>query len=365
MNQHLLFRGYLRLWSHYRRSQTETHPLTYLFWESTLNCNFACKHCGSNAGAGRSRVKGELTSVEIKKTLKEISQDFDPRKIILAVTGGEPLVRKDLFEVTGYASKLGFPWGMVTNGYLMDQKTVVKAKEAGMKTVVVSIDGIGKTHDWFRGVEGAYDRAVAAVKSLARENFLDDLQITTVIYRRNFSELEKMYKTFLTLGINSWRLFNVDPIGRAENNQELLLNSKQLKGLLDFITEKRKQSRKVEITYGCGCFLGLDYEKKVRGHFFTCPTGINVASILANGDIYVCPNVPRRTELVQGNVRKDRFSEVWNDKFKPFRDPNRTKCRECQNCEFWEDCAGGSFHLWDFEMKRPKMCIYKEMAALG
>ncbi|MDO8609620.1 MAG: radical SAM protein [bacterium] len=321
-----------------------------------MNCNFFCKHCGSSAG--RKFFKGELTTKEIKDVFKDVADHYNPKKIMIAITGGEPLVRKDLFEVMEYVSSLGFPWGMVTNGFLVTKEIVQKMKKAGMRTVVVSIDGIGVIHDTFRGMKNAYEHAIRAVKLLAEEKFLDDLQITTTIHKGNFHLLDKMYDEFSKLPITSWRVFNVDPIGRAEDNKNLLLDGPQLKKLLQFIKQKRKKS-KIDVTYGCAGFLGIEFEDEVRDHLFICNTGINTASILYNGDIFICPNVPRRKELVQGNVRKDSFSEVWEKKFQLFRDKNRTKSKKCELCVFWEDCLGGSFHLWDFEKKQPKFCHYE------
>lgn len=354
MIQKFLKTGLLRLGTYQRENLRKKHHLTYLFWECTLRCNFNCLHCGSNAK--NKNYKGELTTQEIKNIFKQISLDFNPQDIMLAITGGEPLLRKDLFEVMQYASDLGFSWGMVTNGYLINPEIVNKLKNAGMKTVVVSIDGIDKTHDSFRKINGSYKRSINAVKLLAKENFLKNLQITSSIFPGNINQLEEMYSTFLKLGINSWRLFNVDSIGRAENNNNLLLDAKQLRQLIEFIKEKRKQSKNIEITYGCAGFLGPDFEYETRGYPFYCTAGINTASILFNGDIFVCPNVPRQKDLIQGNVRQDNFAQVWNNKFEFFRNKNRTSCKKCKACEYWEECLGNSLHLWDFKKNQPKMC---------
>ncbi len=150
----------------------------------------------------------------------------------------------------------------------------------------------------------------------------------------------------------------MDPIGRAKENDELLLNGEEIKKLLNFIKEKRKNS-KLELMYGCPSFLGLKYEKEVRNHYFYCKTGINVASILYNGDLFVCPNVPRRKELIQGNIRTDNFKDVWDNKYKQFRNKERTKCSSCEKCENWEYCLGGSFHTWNFEDNSQNKCVYK------
>jgi len=358
MIKKILKSGQLKLWAKRKDQLRQKHELTYLFWECTLNCNFYCKHCGSSAG--RKVFTNELKTEEIKKVFQEIARDYDPKKIMTAVTGGEPLLRKDLFEVMSYASSLGFPWGMVTNGYLVNKEIVQKLKASGLRTVVVSIDGIGKVHDQFRNTPGAYKHAISAVESFAKAKFLDDLQITTSVNKTNINSLENMYQTFLPLGITSWRVMNIDPIGRAEGNADILLDKDELKRLLDFIKEKRKKAS-IKITYGCAGFLGLDYEGEVRDWMFYCNTGINTASILHNGDIFVCPNVPRNQEWVQGNVTKDNFVKVWENKFELFRDKQRTACADCQKCTWWEECLGSSFHLWDSHNQKPKICHIKQL----
>jgi radical SAM protein with 4Fe4S-binding SPASM domain len=347
--------GQLELWSKYKDKLRGEHRLSYLFWESTLNCNFSCKHCGSSAGMGK-RFDDELTTTEIKKVFADIAKEMDPKSIMIAVTGGEPMMRPDLFEVMKYAHGLGFAWGMVTNGSLLTKEKIAKAKDAGMATVVVSIDGIGEVHDKFRGFPGAYKKAIAAVKGLAEANFLDDLQITTSTHRANVGQLEEMYKEFSALGITSWRVMNIDPIGRANENREIILNDTELKKLLEFIKDKRKRKSKPEVVYGCEGFLGLDYEGEVRPWLFNCNTGINTGSILANGDIFVCPNVPRNKDLIQGNVRRDNFVDIWNNKFEFFRNKERTACKKCKECDDWDYCLGNSFHLWDFKKNEPKIC---------
>ena len=347
--------GLITLMKEYKIRQFEKHPLLDLFWECTMSCNAKCKHCGSSALSRK--YEDELTTEEIKNAFKSISESMDASTILINVTGGEPLVRKDIFEVMEYATSLGFRWGMTTNGILLNDENIEKLKKSNMEVISVSIDGLEKTHDAFRGVEGSYKTIVGNIERLKNANFLKHIQVTTVFHKDNIDELEEMYEKFSTMGINSWRLMSMDPIGRAKENEELLLDGKELRRLLDFIKYKNKKG-KLELMYGCPGFLGLEYEGEVRRAIFNCRTGVSVGSILYNGDIYVCPNVPRIKSLVQGNVRYDNFADVWNNKFEYFRDANRMSCKECKECENWDICLGGAMHTWNFEEKRQNKCPY-------
>ena len=338
---------------------SEKPKLYNLFWETTLRCNAKCKHCGSKAGENI-ELKEELTTEEIKNTLQSIADKYNANEILLNITGGEPLVRQDLFEVMEFAKNLGYHWGMTTNGILVDDKIIEKMKQTGMSTVAISIDGLEKSHDDFRGIKGSYIKIIENVKRLKQANFLNYLQITTVVNKLNINELEELYKVMKELNIDSWRVVTMDPIGRAEDNKDLALDKEEYKYLINFIKDKRKESR-FDVTYGCSHFLGLDFEKETRKNMFFCVAGYTTASILYNGDIYVCPDVERRKELVQGNVRVDDFVEVWENRFKWFRDLNKLKCEECQNCKDWKYCRGDSLHTWDFNNNRPKLCISKMM----
>lgn len=342
---------------------SEKPKLKNLFWETTLRCNAKCKHCGSRAGENLD-LKGELTTEEIKKTLQDIANKYDAREILINVTGGEPLLRQDLFEVMGFANNLGYYWGMTTNGIMINDEIIEKMKQTRMSTISISLDGLQKSHDEFRQVQGSYAKIIENIKKLKKANFLNYLQVTTVVNKSNIDELEQLYNEIQALQIDSWRVLNMEPIGRTADNQDLLLNDKEYNILLNFIKEKRKKS-KFDITYGCSHFLGMKYEKEVRNHMFFCIAGFGTASILYNGDIYVCPSVERRKELVQGNVRTDDFVDVWENKFKWFRNLDKFKCENCEKCNNWKYCLGGSLHTWDFDNNMQKLCLNKILEGDG
>jgi radical SAM protein with 4Fe4S-binding SPASM domain len=352
--------GKLELHKQYMEIEREQkHTLIDLFWECTLTCNAHCKHCGSSAE--KKKYAGELTTQEAKDAFKQIAEDYDASKILINVTGGEPLTRADLCEVMEYATnELGFHWGMTSNGMLLDEEMIEKLRKANMETISISIDGLRDTHDEFRGTPGGYDLIIKNIKNLRKAGFVKHIQTTTVFNKSNIDQLEELYQTMLDLELDSWRLVSMDPIGRAKENDNLLLDGEDLKKIMEFI-KKHNKNKKMRLDYGCPGFLGLDYEGVARPYFFFCRTGINVASILYNGDLFVCPNVPRIKRLIQGNIKTDRFSDVWENKYKEFRKKDRTKCDKCSNCEYWEYCLGGAFHTWNFDKNIQNKCVYNMM----
>lgn len=348
--------GELTLIKKYKEKEMIEHKLVDLFWECTLTCNARCKHCGSNAE--KKKYDGELTTEEIKGAFKQIANDMDASKILINVTGGEPLVRKDLCDVMEYATnELGFHWGMTTNGILLNEENIRKLYKTNMETISISIDGLEETHNKFRGVPNSYQIILNNIRKLKKAGFVKHIQVTTVFHKENINQLEELYQVMLDLELDSWRLVSMDPIGRANENDKLLLNGEEIKKILDFIKSKKKSNR-LELTYGCPGFLGLKYEKEVRKHYFYCRTGINIASILFNGDLFVCPNVPRIKNLIQGNIKVDNFKDVWENRYKEFRTKDRTKCKTCKKCKFWDYCLGGAYHTWNFEDNIQNKCIY-------
>ena len=105
----------------------------------------------------------------------------------------------------------------------------------------------------------------------------------------------------------------------------------------------------MNVEYGCSHYLDIPMEKEIRDTYFFCITGLYVASILSNGDIFVCPNVERRKEFVQGNIKTDSFVDVWENRFELFRSDDRLKCDKCSKCSKWKYCLGDSFHTFNFD----------------
>lgn len=322
-----------------------------LFWETTLRCNAHCSFCGSNCG---DKAGEALSTEDVLSAFKSVAEAYDARRIMINVTGGEPLLREDLFEVMAQCSGLGFSWGMVTNGMLVTEETIRKMKQSNMKTISISLDGLKEHHEELRGVKKSFERVVNTIKMLVAADFLEHVQVTTVVTQKNIEDLDELYQFLRTLGIHSWRVAIVDGIGRATGKEDLLLKAEHLKQYMEFISSHSRDEILPVVT-SCSHYLGNHDSDLGRSPFF-CGTGIHVASILANGDIYVCPNVPRRPELIQGNIKTDNFVDVWENGFEYFRNADNRKSHQCENCVDWPNCLGDSMHTWDFDKRNPSFC---------
>jgi len=248
--------GEIKAWNLHKSNQRMNPDFTYLLWECTLRCNFLCRHCGSNANEGE--YDDELNTREAKECFKQLALDFKPQDITVAITGGEPLLRKDIYKMSEYIAGLGFKTGIVTNGYLLNNENIKKIKSAGVRSISISLDGLKETHDKFRGVKGSYKRIMQAIDILTEENFLSVLEVITSVNTINIHELEELYQIIKKSQVGYWRLMEVSEIGRVERNKELLINGKQLKFLLDFIKGKKDELKReklgLDIFYGCaGC----------------------------------------------------------------------------------------------------------------
>jgi radical SAM protein with 4Fe4S-binding SPASM domain len=297
-----------------------------------------------------------LTTHEIIDCFEGVAACYDPDEIMIAVTGGEPLLRKDLFLVAERISELGFPWGMVSNGFAMTKETIKKCRHTNMRSVTISVDGEREDHNWLRRNEDSFDRALAAVRSLREEGFLSSLQIATTVSHRIVDRLPAIYDFMAKEPIDEWRLITLFPGGRARNNRDLLLDRDDYRKLYTFVKEVRRSGPALKVTLDEEGYLGCEFEREVRDCFYNCPAGIGVGGILANGDISACPSISRK--LVQGNIRRESFLDCWENRFRPFRDRQWMRQGICASCSEWWICKGNSLHLWNFGKNGPEVCHF-------
>ena len=336
----------------YRKSLMRSPKLRNLFLELTMRCNERCLHCGSYCGD----VTSEELSVDQYRTfLTQVKEDMGTSGKMLDITGGEPLLRKDFFDILGAAHELGFSWGMTSNATLIDDSVARDLKRVGMGTISVSIDGLEATHDAFRRTPGGYSKAMNGIECLLRTGGFEHVQVTTVVTHQNITELDELFKIFNNMDIDSWRVINMEPMGRAKQHPELILTPDDYRTLFEFIRNKRIAGEPV--TYGCSHYLGLEYEREVRDWYYLCTAGLYTASITACGDIIACLDIERRPEFVQGNILRDRFSEVWEKKFQIFRRDLSDDNEVCSKCDQKDFCHGDSYHSWNFDKNEPMLCF--------
>lgn len=335
------------LFRRFRKSETELHSLRYLFWECTSRCNLGCLHCGSDCSSDS--TQRDMPLVDFLAALDTIESKSDD--LIVVLTGGEPLLRKDIEECGREIRKRGMRWGLVSNGYLYNRQKHVALLNAGLGALTVSLDGFEDTHNWLRHNRTSFSRADEAITLAAgapRLNF----DVVTCVNKRNLHELPLLYDYLVGKGVKAWRLFTIVPIGRAANNRDLLLSDLQFQELLDFICSKRKL-KLIDVKFSCEGYVGM-YELKVRDSFFFCRAGINIGSVLIDGSISACPNIDRA--FSQGNIYKDNFYKVWQNEFQLFRNRSWTKTGQCADCPDYKDCQGNGLHNWHGNRENVLVC---------
>ncbi len=338
-----------------QKLESDLHELRYLFWETTRRCNLQCRHCGSDCGRDDS-IEG-LPAELVLKILSDIANAWDAKKIMLVVSGGEPLVRRDLFVILEKARAMGFRLGMVTNGYALNAPVAAALAKVGLESIVVSLDGPKAEHDWLRNREGAFDRAVAALEHLVREK-IRIVEAITCVTPESLPKLGETYEIVKATGANYWRVFNIFPIGRAKDRTDLLLDAGHFRELVKTLSALREQGKKdgIQVNLSEEGYLGFDVEPQVRDGVFFCRAGVNIAGILADGSFAACPNLP--AWMAQGHALSDNFVDVWENRYAIFRDRSWLKTGMCADCTHFDMCRGNSLHIYDPERQEPAWCHY-------
>jgi radical SAM enzyme (rSAM/lipoprotein system) len=324
-----------KLFRRFKKHETDIHELNYLFWECTARCNMGCLHCGSDCSRESSFPDMPLSDfLAALDTLKTKAPNFT-----VVLTGGEPLMRKDIELCGREIRQHGARWSLVTNGYLYDRQRHNSLLNAGLGALTISLDGLESNHNWLRNSSDSFsrvDNALGLAASSTRLNF----DVVTCVNRKNIGELLHLYNYLNRKGVKAWRLFTIVPKGRAKGNPDLFLTDIEFKGLLDFISLKRKE-KILDIKFSCEGYVG-GYELKVRDSLFFCRAGINIGSVLIDGSISACPNIER--SFSQGNIYSDNFSEIWETNYQDFRERGWTRSGKCEKCTEYSDCLGNGMH---------------------
>lgn len=332
----------LELWRKAYGRTVGEHTLRQLFWECTLRCNLHCRHCGSDCKAMAGTK--DMPLADFIGVLDNISEHTDPHKVFVIVTGGEPLMRQDIAECGLAIYERGFPWGMVTNALFLTPERFQSLIDAGLHTMTISMDGLGDDHNWMRGNSRSFSMVSQAIDMLTSHTEIT-FDILTCVNRRNYPHLADIKRFLINKGVKRWRVVAVFPVGRAAADPDMHLTAEEYRGILEFIKQTRHEGL-INCNYGCEGFMG-NYEGDIRDYFFGCQAGVTVGSVLADGSISACASI--RANYHQGNIYKDDFMSVWNQKFVPYRNREWMRKDECAECRYFRYCHGSGMHLRDDE----------------
>ena len=302
-------------------------PLTFN-WTLSYRCNFFCEHCYS-----RDETRPEL---DLPDNLRIIDVLAEHKVPFINFGGGEPLIQKNLFDIASYATQRGLNVSMNTNGWLLDKTSAQKLKDAGFKSVGVSIDSAqADIHDQFRNQAGAFERAVKGLEALRSVNLKSTM--SSVISRINFKAFDELLSLARQHGVSQVFLHNFKCSGRGfKNRADLDLSPEEWQGFYRQALAVKQQSKDLKISFDDPVIASLpDYEEQAMVKGSSC--GKLSLHLRPNGDITPCGFIP----LVVGNILKDDFETIWFES--PVLKAMRSKeaAGKCVGCSAFEDCQGG------------------------
>lgn len=336
----------------------KSHPLKYLLWEATIRCNLECLHCYRECGAyNQQYIKNELRATNIKELLFDIAKKYNPNDIFFGITGGEPFLRDDISEIGEYADSLGYSWGVITNGVFLNKELINSLKKANISSLAISLDGLEAQNDTIRNQKGLFKKIVKNIELLIESGLKDIITIKFCANKLNINNLDEFLKYIENLGLNRVNISPVFYYGRGKD-KKLSLSPMELKYLLEFVKNKREEGKEgISIDDG---YWGPEYEMKIRDGMFFSIAGITMATILYNGDIAGSAN-SYYSNLIEGNIKRDNFLEVWESKFYNYRDGKEEFFKKsCSGCEHWDLCEGDSIYNIEQLLEKGE-CRYKSL----
>ncbi|RLG34533.1 radical SAM/SPASM domain-containing protein [Methanosarcinales archaeon] len=330
-----------------------------VFWNITGMCNLACAHCYISAGTvghNNSRSR-ELSTEEAKAFIEDLAQMKIP---LLLFTGGEPLMRRDFWELTNHATAHGLKTALSTNGTLITHDVAARIKESGIEYVGISLDGATEeTHDRIRNQPGCFKKAVQALRNCADIGLKAGIRVT--LTRDNYEEIGRLLELSQELQVPRFCVYWLVPSGRGKEIYDRQLSALEAYRIFKLLYQRACEldPEQMEIlTVDApqdGIYLlermkeegNSEYENALRLLQYTgdsCSAGDRVANVDPSGNVYPC-QFAQMDEFKIGNVRERRFSELWNDAANPvlkvFREKTKFLRGKCGSCVYKELCGGG------------------------
>jgi len=319
----------------------------WIAWETTRRCNLKCVHCRSSSELD---VAGhpDFSLDEAKRVLDDIHSYADP---VIVLSGGEPLLREDIFDIAAYGTSLGLRMCMATNGTLVNREVCKNIKESEIKMVSLSLDGASAAiHDDFRNQPGAFDGTMKAIK-LFHEYDIPFL-VNSSFTKRNKEEVPGIYELVKDLGATAWYLFMIVPTGRGEEIMDELIPESEYEDILNWHYDMEKEEGDMLVRPTCApqYYRIVLQRAKEDGEKFKrrslnfstggskgCLAGQLICLIDVDGEVLPCSYFPKSA----GNIRKQSFKDIWENSklFLELRDFKSYK-DNCGRCEYVNVCGG-------------------------
>ncbi len=323
------------------REKDKVRPI-YCVWEITLACDLACRHCGSRAG------KGRPDELDTKEALDLVRQMHELGVLEVTVIGGEAYLRDDWTQIIREIRRLGMQCSMTTGGRGMTPERAREAKDAGLQSVSVSVDGLRESHDLLRGVNGSFDSAMAALDNLRAVGI--PVAANTQINRANLTEIPDVLELLIKNKIHGWQMQLTTAMGRAGDEPDMLLEPWQVLEVIPMLARLKRRADEAKVRFWAGNNIGYygPFESTIRAafpgqHRGSCGAGKLVLGIEANGDIKGCPSLPTDA-YVGGNVRDQSLLDIW-EQSKALRFTRDMTVDDlsgfCHDCYYNESCLGG------------------------
>ena len=319
----------------------------WIAWETTRRCNLKCVHCRSSSELNIADHP-DFSLDEAKEIIDNIVSYASP---VLVLSGGEPLLREDIFDIAQYGTHKGLRMCLATNGTLVTEETCLKILETGIRMVSLSLDGAtAATHDDFRNQVGAFDGTLNAIRLFNKHGipFLVNSSFTV----RNRAEIPDIYRLVKSLGATAWYMFMIVPTGRGEDIMEELIPKDVYDEILEwhYETEKKEDDLLMRPTCAPHYYRIVRQKAKEEGESFErrslqfstggskgCLAGQLICLIDVDGEILPCSYFPKSA----GNIKQNSFKTIWEESklFRELRDFKSYK-GSCGVCEYVNVCGG-------------------------
>jgi len=344
-------------------------PPRLVAWEVTRKCGLSCRHC--RAAANKGPYPGELSTEKCFQVLDEIAAVGKP---IVILTGGDPMLRDNVYELAKYGTSLGLKMVMSPCGTLLNDESAAALKDAGIDRISISIDGAtAETHDDFRRVPGAFTDAIRGIKTAQKAGI--DVQINTTVTKVNLSELKDILQLAIDLGAVAFHPFLLVPTGRGKELADQELTPQQYEETLNWVYDMRGQ---VPLQFKPTCAphyyrilrqrahedglkvtpetFGMDARAK------GCLGGQGFCFISYKGEVQICGFL----DVKCGDLNEQSFGEVWRGSpvFQQMRDLDsyHGRCGHCEYRRFCGGCRARAFEITGDYLGEEPFCVYEPKA---